>query len=76
MDNREVSLSVSEGWLDYDFDNMQGILDEMIEQYVGKYDRIINIEIIKSKTGMSNYYLYTEVKQNYGKYQQVTERTF
>lgn len=38
------------------------ILQETINEFVSEYDRIINIEIYKSNSGISKFYIFTETE--------------
>ena len=54
-----VKLTRSETWINDDFDNIHNVLDETIKDFVGEDERIINIEVKTSESGLSRFWIYT-----------------
>jgi len=55
----KVNLIRSETWLNDDFNVIYSTLNDTIKEFVGKDDRIINIEV-KESGGLKRFWIYTE----------------
>ena len=54
-----IQLTRSETWMGDDFKDIHSILDDTIKEFVGKEDKIINIEV-KESGGLKRFWIYTE----------------
>ena len=57
---KKVNLIRSETWLDDDFDSITEILQETIDDFIEKDERIINIQVVKKNDGTNRFWIYTE----------------
>ena len=55
----KIGLIRSGTWMDDNYDDIHKVLDETVEEFVGKNVRIINIET-KTKNGLSRFWIYVE----------------
>ena len=56
---KEVNIYRSETWMDDNFNEIQHILHETIDDFVEKGERIISIEA-KERNGLNRFWIYTE----------------
>jgi len=60
MSKKKVNIIRSETWLIDDFkNNISQILNETITDFVEDNEKIINIEMITQKNGLSRFWIYT-----------------
>ena len=57
---RNINIIRSETWLGDGFKNISDILEETINEFVDKDERIINIEMIKREDSLKRFWIYTE----------------
>lgn len=58
---KRIDLIKSETWLDnhyQPFNIMNDLLQQAIKDFVGKNDEIINIQMIRSKSGLNYFLIY------------------
>lgn len=59
MKKKEINLIRSETWLTADFDDINSILENTIKEFV-EDERIINIQVVTEKSGLSRFWIYIE----------------
>lgn len=59
MKKREINIIKSESWLDINFDDLNLVLEEAVNDFV-EDERIINIQLVKESSGLSRFWIYTE----------------
>ncbi len=56
-----VNIVRSETWLDDNFKDISLILEQTIKEFVSEKERIINVQVVKSDSGLSRFWIYTEL---------------
>lgn len=60
---KKVELIRSDTWLTDNYDNAEIALTKSITEFVGEYDKIINIQLVNN-CGLYRYWIYIEVGEN------------
>lgn len=57
---KKINFTRSETWLGDNYAEIEKILQETIKAYICKNERIINIEVKESDSGLKRFWIYSE----------------
>lgn len=56
---KQINIARSETWMDDNIKDISSILNETVRDFIGKGDKIINIEV-KERNGLYRFWIYSQ----------------